>query len=617
MSAVSVIRNQISYCVLAATTIGLLGRRLAGAGATVGVAMLLATPCPASEPSNKPADVRGIDARRGDRLMVRLLADADLADFINTFETSHATSGVTLNLVDSIGSRQTYLLELGPPGLDDDDLDALEKDLQTNPTYGDLLAWSDFLYEGQAPEGKTGSFWFFLTDGKDLFPTQYVWEMFNLGVAHQRSTGRGTVVAVLDTGVDASHPLLQGHVLSNGFNFIDGNDDTSDIGDDRDTDGDGFVDEMVGHGTFMASLISLVAPDARILPVRVLNGDGVGNHWLIAKGFYYAIDHGAEVINLSLGSTHNSEVIEDAIEEARQRGIVAVGAGGNLNRERPREFPALLSHAFGVAATDDQDIKAEFSNFHYELTISAPGASAPLAGRPDQYDPERSIIGAIPGGGCAISAGTSLSAAFVSGTAALIRAQYPQWPANQTTHAAIEAAIKDTAVNIDGLNPAFEGKLGAGRLDIAAAVALGPPMPTPGDLDNDGSIDVRDLSALLVAWNQVHSSADLDADGVVGKPDLLILLANGNGGIPPSLERKRGVRCTRADVNDDGKVDQIDLLGLVAAWGPCGAAPDACSADVDGNGGVNVLDVTEAMASWGPCPYIRGRPGAVRPGWGD
>ena len=107
MSAVSVIRNQISYGGLAATTIGLLGRRLAGAGAMAGVAMLLATPCPASEPSNKPADVRGIDARRGDRLMVRLGVDADLADFIDAFEASHATLGVTLTLVDSIGSRQT------------------------------------------------------------------------------------------------------------------------------------------------------------------------------------------------------------------------------------------------------------------------------------------------------------------------------------------------------------------------------------------------------------------------------------------------------------------------------------------------------------------------------
>ncbi|RMF81276.1 MAG: hypothetical protein D6744_07330, partial [Planctomycetota bacterium] len=117
-----------------------------------------------------------------------------------------------------------------------------------------------------------------------------------------------------------------------------------------------------------------------------------------------------------------------------------------------------------------------------------------------------------------------LAAAFASGTAALIRSQHPEWP--RTTYAAEQTMdlMAATSINIDALNPGFENKLGVGRIDPAAAVAAGPPMPIVGDLDADGDVDLADLAGLLSDFGAVHSSADVNADGVVDLTDLAVML---------------------------------------------------------------------------------------------
>ena len=480
----------------------------------------------AGAPTGEGAGLPGEDPRLGDRIMVRVLPNAALADFTGLFESNHADLGVTLTPIDAIPSRQTHLLALGlrPQGSNHGVLDILEDDLDSNPAYRSILSWSEFCYQGEAPEGKTGSFWFSLDRDDGPFWGQFATGMFNLSQTHQRSRGAGTVVAVLDTGIDPAHPVLGGRLAAGGFNFVNGTSDTSDTGDGRDSDGDGFVDEMVGHGTFVASLIVLVAPDARILPVRVLDGDGVSDSWLIAKGLYHAIDQGVDVINLSLGSTYKSDAIGDALHEAREAGIIAVAAAGNLNRAEPREFPANTRQALGVAATDDLDVKAAFSNFHHKLTLAAPGANV-LIQTPSggvQYDLARSIVGAIPGGGYAIWQGTSFATAFVSGAAALIQAQLPDPGHGEATFDLIERRLASTAVDLSTQNPQFDDMLGAGRIDVARAVLLGA-----GDLDGDGLVAVADLMALLSAWGPCDEcAADLDGDGVVGVQDLLVVMAN-------------------------------------------------------------------------------------------
>ena len=211
--------------------------------------------------------------------------------------------------------------------------------------------------------------------------------------------GVGVVVAILDTGIDATHPALAGKVMV-GFNFITNSSMTADVGDGIDTDKDDLTDEMVGHGTFTAGLVHLVAPQAQLLPVTVLNPDGIGDGFIIAKGMFFAIDQGVEVINMSLGSTYKSQAVEDATDEAEGWGIVVVGAAGNFDTNEVEEFPAFDNGAFGIVATDHEDIKASFSNYGEDLTISAPGTRGLPAGparraRPDQvrhqHAPQRCV----------------------------------------------------------------------------------------------------------------------------------------------------------------------------------------------------------------------------------
>ena len=475
--------------------------------------------------------------RVDDRIMVGVEVGATIEQFIAAFEAAHVDHLITLDIVDSVQSRDAYLLELGPPGLSFVVLDLLEADLQVN--YTDLLRWSDFLYEVETAEGGSGTLWFFVgPDGPDVFANQYSIGLMEVATAQTLSTGAGTAVAVLDTGVDASHPALAGAVLGNGFNFINDTNNTDDVGDGVDNDGDGATDEQVGHGTYVAALIALVAPDVKILPVVVLNPDGRSDIWIVTKGMYYAIDKGVEVINASLGTSYRPNGFEDAIDEAKALGIIIVGAVGNESGDC-RVQPAHTSNAFGVVATDDQDIKADFSNFYQDTFISAPGDSKLLGGKPGQFDPDRSIASAVPGGEYAYWEGTSMAVPFVSGAIALIRAQHPEWDPDEPPpgkdpefiYNAIEDALVSTAVNIDGINdPNLEDKLGVGRIDIGAAVSLGPAAPTLGDLNIDGTVSASDLLDLLRNWGPCNNCyfcpADLDSDCQVGASDLLILLSN-------------------------------------------------------------------------------------------
>jgi subtilisin family serine protease len=272
-----------------------------------------------------------------------------------------------------------------------------------------------------------------------------------------------------------------------------------------------------------------VAPDAQLLPVVVLDSNGIGDAWLLTKGLFHAIDAGAEVINLSLGSTYKSEAVGDAIEAAKLAGITVVAAGGNwgLGEADREEFPAASSNGIGVASVDDLDVKAAFSNYNSKFVISAPGASIPDAGGPDGFDPNRTIYSALPGDLYGIWEGTSFSTAFVSGAAALLRAQHPQWPQDETTETRVQRILEVTAVDIDSIpaNAPYAGELGAGRLEVGAALALGA-----GDLNLDGTVGVVDFLMLLAAWGPCPFDddclADLDGDGTVGVGDFLFMLEN-------------------------------------------------------------------------------------------
>ncbi|MHC4083113.1 MAG: S8 family serine peptidase, partial [Planctomycetota bacterium] len=194
------------------------------------------------------------------RAIVRLLDGVAIGDFIAQFEADHAALNLGLAVNDTIAAQRMYELAFDDTGLTEQQLDQLEIDFQIG--YPLFLVWGELLYEQHNPENDSGSLWFHSVEGSVTFGSQYAAGTLGLDAAHAQASGLGTVVAVLDTGIDTAHPLLAGNIAPGGFNFIAGNDDV--------------VDLVNGHGTFVAGLVHLVAPDAQLLPVVVLDSDGIG-----------------------------------------------------------------------------------------------------------------------------------------------------------------------------------------------------------------------------------------------------------------------------------------------------------------------------------------------------
>ncbi len=269
---------------------------------------------------------------------------------------------------------------------------------------------------------------------------------------HALLTGVASTVAVIDTGVDAAHPQLAGRVLPFGFDFVDGDLSPDEVADGRDDDGDGFVDEAFGHGTHVAGTIALINPDAMILPLRVLDSDGNGTSFDVARAIRFAIASGAEVINLSLGMTGTSETVIRALRDAHEAGVEVFAASGNAGSEGV-QFPASEDEVVGVTAVDDLDVKASFSSFGSEVTVSAPGTA---------------IYSTMPGGRYARWSGTSMATAVASGAASLLQSL-----SGEPLDAEAADRLRDTSYSIDHLNPQYGELIGDGRIDpLAAAYKL-------------------------------------------------------------------------------------------------------------------------------------------------
>lgn len=281
--------------------------------------------------------------------------------------------------------------------------------------------------------------------------------------------GAGVIVAVLDTGVDATHPQLQGRIAPGGFDVIGGDNDPSDVPDGVDNDGDRLIDEALGHGTFVAGLILSVAPEATILPIRVLNSDGVGSAVGIARGIQLAVEGGARVINLSLGMSVEADVVEEIIEDMVDgEGVVFVASAGNQSVSSPGQFPAREDEVIGVAATDVDDRRADFSNFGSWVDVAAPGVG---------------LVSLFPGGGLANWSGTSFSAALTSGEAALL-VSVAQGDADDVQED-VQAVIRASALRLT--DPTLNG---IGRIDVLAALRV---LLGGGDID-DAGVDEDDGS---------------------------------------------------------------------------------------------------------------------------
>ncbi|MQA23865.1 MAG: type VII secretion-associated serine protease mycosin [Micromonosporaceae bacterium] len=251
--------------------------------------------------------------------------------------------------------------------------------------------------------------------------------------AHEIATGVGVTVAVVDTGVDASHPDLEGQVLDGG--------EVGDAGAERQTKGQGDKD---GHGTGMASLIAGkgdrgpnsvlgVAPAAKILPVKISqNSDGAFRPEDVYKGVRWAIDNGAKIVNISLGGERSVEAPwkKQLIDYAISQDVVLIAAAGNTGSgDKKVAEPASIPGVVAVSGLTRNGAFWDGSANGPEVVVSAPAKGLPHA-----------VPTSVADSGYALADGTSGATALVSGVAALVRQAYPEATANDIVNRLIHTA---------------------------------------------------------------------------------------------------------------------------------------------------------------------------------
>ncbi|WUD76317.1 type VII secretion-associated serine protease mycosin [Streptomyces sp. NBC_00510] len=288
--------------------------------------------------------------------------------------------------------------------------------------------------------------------------------------AWQRTKGAGVTVAVLDTGVDGTHPDLTGQVLK-GKDMVGFGARRGDSAWARHGTGMAGIIAGHGHGPGGSDGVLGIAPEARILPVRVILEDKdpqrkkarTTRGSALADGIRWAADHGADVINLSLGddsrTAHPEAQEDDAIQYALRKGVVVVASSGNGGEQGNRaSYPAAYPGVIAVAAVDRYGSRPAFSTRRWYATVAAPGVDVVIA------DPNRRYYEGW---------GTSTASAYVSGTAALVRSAYPR-----LSPAQVKRLLEDSARN----TPA-EGRddaVGYGLVDPAAALKAAAKLKPEG-----------------------------------------------------------------------------------------------------------------------------------------
>jgi subtilisin family serine protease len=282
------------------------------------------------------------------------------------------------------------------------------------------------------------------------------------------------IVADIDTGVDPNHPALQGRLLQ-GYDFTRNQPGGSEMNDismsapppcetcaaayvnqhtaamlDQHTAAmlDGSQYAAFGHGTMVMGVIHLVAPTAKLLPLKAFTASGSASLSNILAALYYAVQNNANVINMSFDLTSNSTELTNAINYANSKNVILVSSSGNDGKEEI-VYPAALQNVMGVASTNDQDQRSTFSNYGNQIVwVAAPGEG---------------IITTYPFGWYAAGWGTSFSSPMVAGTASLILNMQPK--ANQSQAASATAHAKWIGFN-----------MGNGRLDVYGTLSTFNPV---------------------------------------------------------------------------------------------------------------------------------------------
>ena len=380
------------------------------------------------------------------------------------------------------------------------------------------------------------------------------------------------VIAILDSGVQISHPDLRSNIWLNKKEIADNNIDDDKNGFIDDVNGwdfvnnvpdpapkfkPGFTEDGILHGTIIAGIaaasgnnaagVAGITWKAKIMPLKVLDDKGEGSASKVIKAVDYAVANGANIINLSFVGFGYSKGLDDAIERAYNAGLIVVAAGGNeagqgagYNLDETPMYPVCLDGAngenrvIGVAATDTIDQKAIFSSFGSKcIDIAAPGVSvfSTVVYSPGSYIKDQSFDKYYDG----YWSGTSVAVPMVSGALALIES------ANRSLNRSeIIKALLDNADNISRVNPNYLGRLGKGRLNVAASVNYA------------SSILNNKIEKLLVGpKNGMASLVKItDQDG---KKDNEFYAYGSNF--------KGGVNFASGDINHDGKQEIITAAG--------------------------------------------------------
>jgi subtilisin family serine protease len=254
-----------------------------------------------------------------------------------------------------------------------------------------------------------------------------------------KATGSG-IVAVIDTGVDPTHPVLADSLLP-GYDFVHDWSGTASEWADVDQSTTAILDQSTtaildqsttaildqsttaildqsttaildttklpkafGHGTMVSGIVHLVAPTAQILPLKAFSSDGTGNLSDIVRAIYYAVDNGATVINMSFTFDEPSTELTNAINYATRHGVIIAAAAGNTGDQTPL-YPAALPNVLSIASTDNFDVRSVFSTYGSTISFAAPGEG---------------VVTLYPGGHYAAVWGTSFSTPMVAGVAAVL-----------------------------------------------------------------------------------------------------------------------------------------------------------------------------------------------------
>lgn len=337
-----------------------------------------------------------------------------------------------------------------------------------------------------------------VNDADYLNPQRQVYapDMINLRMAWNYTMGSPDIkIAILDSGILASHPEFAGRVLP-GYDFANNDNDPNDD---------------YGHGTHVAGIAAAganngigmlgVCPGCSIIPVKVLDQYNQGTWGNVAAGILFAVDAGANVINLSLGGQSTIQAVEDAIRYATQNNVLVVAAVGN-GRSNVPFYPAAMAEVVGVAATRNDDTRWSLSNFGSFVEISAPGYAV--------YSTYNDLNNAYHGYN--YMSGTSMAAPHVAGLAGLLFSQNPALTVDE-----LRAIMRSTAADLG--DPGWDAYFGHGRIDAFAALDAGAPVLAP------------DASVSGIIWQDDNVNGLWEQEERMAPATLTIQLRNANNDV--------------------------------------------------------------------------------------